>query len=160
MDADLISANCCKPVRRAVPCDAPAFVARAASHTEYKESSHARPAMRLRSRQAHRRRCQFESPFFYYRPWKLHAAPVPGPIMKKHMSSRRCAAGICAIFVLVTARGGEVDKDTASVLARRHYWVFQKPVQSAVPSIQSIWIKNPIGAFILEWIREKHLTPS
>ena len=80
--------------------------------------------------------------------------------MKKHMSSRRCAAGICAIFVLVTARGGEVDKDTASVLARRHYWVFQKPVKSAVPSIQSIWIKNPIDAFILEGLREKHLTPS
>ncbi|PYT20471.1 MAG: hypothetical protein DMG57_42085 [Acidobacteria bacterium] len=76
------------------------------------------------------------------------------------MSSRRCAAGICAIFVLVTARGGEVDKDTASVLARRHYWVFQKPVKSAVPSIQSIWIKNPIDAFILEGLREKHLTPS
>ena len=80
--------------------------------------------------------------------------------MKKHMSSRRCAAGICAIFVLVTARGGEVDKDTASVLARRHYWAFQKPVKSAVPSIQSIWIKNPIDAFILEGLREKHLTPS
>src|SRR5713226_9548277 len=76
------------------------------------------------------------------------------------MSSRHCAAGVCAIFTLVIARGGEVDKDTASVLARRHYWAFQKPVKSAVPSIPSIWIKNPVDAFILEGLREKHLTPA
>jgi hypothetical protein len=76
------------------------------------------------------------------------------------MSSRHCAAGVCAIFTLVIVRGGEVDKDTASVLARRHYWAFQKPVKSAVPSIPSIWIKNPVDAFILEGLSEKHLTPS
>ena len=76
------------------------------------------------------------------------------------MSRKNYAAGACAICVLVMARGGEVDKDTASVLARRHYWVFQKPVKSAVPAFQSAWITNPIDAFILEGLREKHLTPS
>ena len=52
------------------------------------------------------------------------------------------------------------DKDVASVIARRHYWAFQKPVKSAVPDIQSPWVRNPVDAFILEALQEKKLSPS
>jgi len=75
---------------------------------------------------------------------------------EKHMSSRRWPAGVWAIFVLVIARGGEVDKDTFG-FGTPHYWLpetGQKPrtVHSKAPG------SEPIDAFILEGLREKHLT--
>jgi hypothetical protein len=55
---------------------------------------------------------------------------------------------------------GWVDKDTASVLARRNFWSFQKPVRPDVPAIRDPWIHTPVDAFILATLRERKLTPS
>ena len=65
-----------------------------------------------------------------------------------------------AMFALALLAFAETDKDTASVIARRHYWAFQKPVKSPVPGIKNAWIRNPIDAFILEALQEKKLAPS
>jgi len=74
------------------------------------------------------------------------------------MSRTRTAA---AIFVfLALSAFAWTDKDVASVIARRHYWAFQKPVKNVVPDIQSPWVRNPVDAFILEALQEKKLSPS
>src|SRR5579863_2053546 len=65
-----------------------------------------------------------------------------------------------AILLLAASASAWVDKDVASVIARRHYWAFQKPVKSSVPSVKSAWIRTPIDGFILEGLQEKKLTPS
>src|SRR5260370_38565733 len=74
------------------------------------------------------------------------------------MSQTRAAAA--TLIFLALSASAWTDKDVASVIARRHYWAFQKPVKSAVPDIQSPWVRNPIDAFILEALREKKLEPS
>ncbi|MFI5106543.1 MAG: hypothetical protein ACHP79_16595, partial [Terriglobales bacterium] len=68
------------------------------------------------------------------------------------------AAGI--LVALALSAPAWTDKDVASVIARRHYWAFQKPVKSAVPNVKSPWLLSPVDAFILEALREKKLTPS
>src|SRR5690349_11540031 len=77
---------------------------------------------------------------------------------------RKCGAvAVCVFLALAFSASAWVDKadkDVASVLARRHYWAFQKPVKAAVPDAQSAWVRNPIDAFILEALHEKKLTPS
>ncbi len=69
----------------------------------------------------------------------------------------RVAAGILAVAL---GAGAWVDKETASVLARRRYWAFQVPVRPPVPQIRSPWVRNPIDAFILQSLQAKKLTPS
>ena len=53
-----------------------------------------------------------------------------------------------------------VDKDAASVLARRSWWAFRKPVRPPVPELSGDWARTPIDAFILEGLRSKKLAPS
>jgi hypothetical protein len=53
-----------------------------------------------------------------------------------------------------------VDKDAASVLARRNWWAFQKPVRPPVPTPSGGWVRTPIDGFILEGLRSKNLAPS
>src|SRR6476660_1611792 len=74
------------------------------------------------------------------------------------MSRTRAAAAILASLAFSSL--ASTDNDVASVIARRHYWAFQKPVKGAVPAIQSPWVHNPIDAFILEALQEKELSPS
>ncbi len=77
---------------------------------------------------------------------------------------RTCGAvAVCVFLALAFSASAwvdKIDKDVASVLARRHYWAFQKPVKAAVPDAQGAWVRNPIDAFILEALHEKKLTPS
>jgi hypothetical protein len=68
------------------------------------------------------------------------------------------AAGI--VLALALSAPAWTDKDVASVIARRHYWAFQKPVKSPVPDIKSPWVRNPVDAFILEALQGKKLAPS
>jgi len=76
--------------------------------------------------------------------------------------ARASAAPVVLVFVALSATAwtDKADKDVASVIARRHYWAFQKPVKNAVPDIQSPWVRNPIDTFILEALQEKKLSPS
>jgi hypothetical protein len=74
------------------------------------------------------------------------------------MSRTRVAPAILVLLALPAFAW--TDKDVASVIARRHYWAFQKPVKSAVPDIQSPWVRNPVDAYILEALQEKKLSPS
>jgi hypothetical protein len=67
----------------------------------------------------------------------------------------RQAIGVAVCLVLAVAAAA-VDKDVASVLARRNYWAFQKPAKAPVPQGAT----NPIDAFILEGLRAKKLAPS
>jgi uncharacterized protein DUF1553/uncharacterized protein DUF1549 len=76
------------------------------------------------------------------------------------MSLRRRAIVVVAALALALSASAWVDKDVASVIARRNYWAFRKPGKSPVPSIESPWIRNPIDAFILEGLHEKKLAPS
>jgi len=74
--------------------------------------------------------------------------------------SLKRAAAVAPIILLLTLSAASVDKDVASVIARRHYWAFQKPVKSEVPAIQSTWVRTPVDAFLLAGLQEKELTPS
>jgi hypothetical protein len=76
------------------------------------------------------------------------------------MSRTRAASAALALLTLALSASAWVDKDVASVLARRHYWAFQKPAKSAVPDLKSTWVGNSIDAFILEALQEKKITPS
>ena len=76
------------------------------------------------------------------------------------MAPKRGATAAGILLVLALSAPAWTDKDVASVIARRHYWAFQKPVKSAVPDVQSPWVRNPVDAFILDALREKKLTPS
>jgi len=77
------------------------------------------------------------------------------------MSRTRVAPAVLVLLALSAfAWTDKADKDVASVIARRHYWAFQKPVKNAVPDIQSPWVRNPVDAFILEALQEKKLSPS
>jgi hypothetical protein len=76
------------------------------------------------------------------------------------MARKRGATAAGILLVLALSAPAWTDKDFASVIARRHYWAFQKPVKSAVPDVKSSWVRNPIDAFILEALREKKLAPA
>ena len=76
------------------------------------------------------------------------------------MAGTRGAAVAGIVLALAFSAAAWTDKDVASVIARRHYWAFQKPVKSAVPDIKSPWARNPVDAFILDALREKKLEPS
>jgi hypothetical protein len=69
---------------------------------------------------------------------------------------------IKALLVLgaFAAVWGQTDKDRAFIGERARFWIFQKPVRPAVPSRVGSWVRNPIDAFILQGLEEKHLTPS
>src|SRR6266481_2954191 len=73
--------------------------------------------------------------------------------------SRTRAAAATLVFLAFSAFAW-TDKDVASVIARRHYWAFQKPVKAAIPELKSSWVGNPIDAFVLENLNERKLTPS
>jgi len=53
-----------------------------------------------------------------------------------------------------------VDKDAASVFARRNWWAFRKPVRPPVPEVSGDWVRTPIDAFILDGLNSKKLVPS
>src|SRR6266545_2344683 len=67
---------------------------------------------------------------------------------------------ISILLAAVVSSAAWVDKDIASVLARRSYWAFQHPVRPAVPDTREAWVRNPIDAFLLDVMREKKLGPS
>jgi hypothetical protein len=73
------------------------------------------------------------------------------------MRDARLPAVLLAVAV---GAGAWVDKEIASVMARRHYWAFQPPLRPPVPDLHDQWVRNPIDAFILESLRAKKLTPS
>jgi hypothetical protein len=50
--------------------------------------------------------------------------------------------------------------DVSSVIARRNWWAFQRPVRAETPDLHSTWVRTPIDAFLLAAMREKKLTPS
>jgi hypothetical protein len=64
---------------------------------------------------------------------------------------------ILAAFGFLWAQGGS---DEAFIGTRGKYWAFQKVVRPAVPALRDAWVRNPIDAFILDGLRQKHLEPS
>ena len=50
--------------------------------------------------------------------------------------------------------------DETFIGARGRYWAFQKVVPPPVPATRDAWVRNPIDAFILQGLRQKHLEPS
>src|SRR2546425_8938101 len=76
------------------------------------------------------------------------------------MFGRRLAVGVAFISALALSPSAWADKEVASVIARRNYWAFQRPVKAAIPAIKSPWIRNAVDAFILEGLQAKKLTPS
>ncbi|HTM47650.1 MAG TPA: DUF1549 and DUF1553 domain-containing protein [Bryobacteraceae bacterium] len=68
-------------------------------------------------------------------------------------------AKFAAILLAATSLTAWVDKDAASVLARRNWWAFQKPARPPVPH-GGAWARTPIDAFILEGLQSKKLSPS
>ncbi len=76
------------------------------------------------------------------------------------MLHRRGAAAVVSLIAFALSAFAWTDKDVASVIARRHYWAFQKPIKTAVPELKSPWVRNTIDAFIVETLNEKKLAPS
>src|SRR5438874_13148416 len=72
----------------------------------------------------------------------------------------RTSTALAILITLTLSAFSRTDQEIASVIARRHYWAFQKPVKAAVPEVKSSWARNPIDSFILEALEEKKLTPS
>lgn len=72
----------------------------------------------------------------------------------------RLARVATLLFGAVLAASGWIDKDTASVMARRNWWAFQKPVQQPVPELADEWARTPIDKFILEGLHSKNLAPA
>src|SRR5262245_59691468 len=68
------------------------------------------------------------------------------------MFRMRSAKVLVLLISFVFLAADWVDKDVASVLTRRKYWAFQKPVRPAAPS--------GIDALILEGLKAKGLEPS
>ena len=75
------------------------------------------------------------------------------------MAQKRGAVA-ATLFAVALCAFAETDKDVASVIARRHYWAFQRPLKAPIPGIRNAWVRNPIDAFILEALQEKKLEPS
>jgi hypothetical protein len=69
-------------------------------------------------------------------------------------------ARLFALLAAAAALMAWVDKDAQSVLARRNWWAFQKPVRAPLPAVSSDWMRTPIDAFILDGLRTKNLAPS
>jgi hypothetical protein len=69
-------------------------------------------------------------------------------------------AKLLTLLATAAALMAWVDKDAQSVLARRNWWAFQKPVRAPLPAVASDWIRTSIDAFILEGLRSKNLAPS
>jgi hypothetical protein len=76
------------------------------------------------------------------------------------MFQPRLAGGLAVVCVVGLTLWAGVDKDVASVIARRSYWAFRTPVKAPPPAIKSPWIRNPIDAFLLDALQAKKLTPS
>src|SRR4026208_1972916 len=76
------------------------------------------------------------------------------------MFQPRLAGGLAVVCVVGLTLWAGVDKDVASVIARRSYWAFRTPVKAPPPAIKSPWIRNPIAAFLLAPLQAKHPTPS
>src|SRR2546423_10517696 len=75
------------------------------------------------------------------------------------MGKRLVTASVLLIGAAFAATAW-VDKDDASVLARRNWWAFQKPGHVPVPELADPWARTSIDKFILEGLRSKHLEPS
>src|SRR6202035_2168696 len=76
------------------------------------------------------------------------------------MHFRHSSTAFAILITLALSAFSGTDKEIASIIARRHYWAFQKPVKAAVPDAKSSWVRNPIDSFILEALQEKKLMPS
>jgi hypothetical protein len=72
----------------------------------------------------------------------------------------RLAKSIALLVAAAITLTAWVDKDAASVLARRSWWAFRKPVRPPVPEVSGAWARTPIDAFILEGLRSKKLSSS
>ncbi len=68
------------------------------------------------------------------------------------------ARSIALGFAVCLLASAWVDKQVASVLARRNFWSFRPPVRPEVPSAPGG--KNPIDAFLLDALKAKGLEPS
>jgi len=75
------------------------------------------------------------------------------------MGKRLVTAAALMIGAAVAAMGW-IDRDVASVLARRSWWAFQKPIRAPAPEVGDAWARNSIDKFILEGLRSKNLAPS
>jgi Protein of unknown function (DUF1549)/Protein of unknown function (DUF1553) len=62
-----------------------------------------------------------------------------------------------AVFGLLCA---QTTPDETFIGARGKYWAFQKVVRPTVPALRNPWVRNPIDAFILDGLQQKHLIPS
>src|SRR3989442_10675232 len=65
--------------------------------------------------------------------------------------AKSAALAAAAAFTLMAW----VDKDAASVIARRNWWAFRAPAKPAVPEVSGGWVRTPIDAFVLDGLRSK-----
>ncbi|MFN0165933.1 MAG: DUF1549 and DUF1553 domain-containing protein [Bryobacteraceae bacterium] len=68
------------------------------------------------------------------------------------------AKSVALGFAVCLLASAWVDKQVASVLARRNFWSFQMPVRPEPPAITGV--RNPIDAFLLDALKAKGLEPS
>ncbi|MGH9721041.1 MAG: DUF1549 and DUF1553 domain-containing protein, partial [Bryobacteraceae bacterium] len=72
-----------------------------------------------------------------------------------------CPVAVLALGALWAAGvDPKADKDAASVIARRNFWAFRKPLRPEPPKPAGAWAKTSIDAFILDALRAKKLPPS
>jgi hypothetical protein len=64
------------------------------------------------------------------------------------------------VFGSLAVAWAQAGREEAFIGGRGRYWIFQKVSCPAVPPIRDPWIRNPIDAFILDGMRQKHLEPS
>jgi hypothetical protein len=70
-----------------------------------------------------------------------------------------CAAK-SALLLAVVGFVCAQNADESFIGARGKYWAFQKVVRPPVPAISGTWVHNPIDAFLLQGLLQKHLDPS
>ncbi len=74
-------------------------------------------------------------------------------------SSLRFLCVLC-VSALSTSLSAQTQTDEAFIGARAKYWAFQKVVRPPAPPTHNPWVRNPIDAFILDGLTQKHLAPS
>src|SRR5215475_5601752 len=73
-------------------------------------------------------------------------------------SSLRFLCVLCASALITQPLYTQTDE--AFIGNRAKYWAFQKVVRPPVPATHNPWIHNPIDAFILDSLQQKHISPS
>ncbi len=72
--------------------------------------------------------------------------------------------GTVALVVLVSGLGFVIrsaETERAFTPAQKKYWAFQPVTKPAPPAVKNkAWVKNPIDAFILARLEEKHVPPA